>query len=275
MRRLSRMRKAIIAVLMLVGIVMTGYCQDFDIGATLDATFKDLALLPTRLTYYNQHEDAAIASYTCCKVRQEAEIQAALVANMAFLNRFEDTAYADDTYMHYAYVSGFKPEAFRNQEWGYRSLVELFPDSDLADDGSWMLGNLYCKDHQYDASIEVFEYLVEKWPDSTWADDALMKLVHEYAEVEANQDALDTLNQLAYDYPKSEFCPRALDTLARKYVEAEDYVSAINASEDLIRDFRYSDLADDCQMRIAECFRLQGDLQGALRAYDKLIDEWY
>ncbi len=269
------MHRATLVALCIVSLALAGQCQDFDIGGTLGASFKDLALLPTRLTYYNQHEDAAIASYTCCKVRQEKEIQAAIIANAAFLNRFAETAYADDTYMHYAYVSSFKPESFRNEEWGYRMLVQEFPDSSLADDAAWKLGKLYRKDYDHESAIKVFEYLVEKWPDSTWADDALIQLLQEYAHVEDEQAALDTLNQLAYDYPKSEFCPQALDTLAKKYMEFEDYDSAINASNDLIRDFRYSDLADNAQLRIAECERLRGDLRASLEAYDLLIDEWY
>jgi len=262
-------------VLLLLFLLTVAQCQDFDIGSTLTTSFRDIALLPTRLTYYNQHEDAALASYTCCKKKQEKEIQAALVANAAFLHRFSDTPYADDTYLHYAYVSSFKPEAFRNEEWGYRSLVEIFPDSDLADDAAWRLGNLYQKDYDHEQAIEVFEYLVDKWPDSTWADDALCLLLTEYTRTANEQAALDTLNQLAYDYPKSEFCPRALHMLANKYMEVQDYESAINVSADLIRDFRFSDYADDAQMRIAEALRRMGDLQGALQAYDLLIEEWH
>ena len=54
-------------VLLLLFVLTVAQCQEFDIGSTLTSSFRDLALLPTRLTYYNQHEDAALASYTCCK----------------------------------------------------------------------------------------------------------------------------------------------------------------------------------------------------------------
>ena len=268
------MRNGLILLGLLV-IASLADAQDFDIGGTITSSFRDLALLPTRLTYYHQHEDAATASYTCCKVRQEKEIQAAIVANAAFLNRFSGTPYADDTYMHYAYVSSFRPESFRNEEWGYRCLVQMFPDSDLADDGAWMLGNLYRKDYDHERAIKVYEHIVKQWPQSTWADDALMALVEEYTHIEATREALDALNQLAYDYPKSEFCSRALTILSQKYMEVQDYQSAINACSDLIRDFRYCDCADDAQMRIAECYRLMNRLPEALDAYEKLIKDWY
>ena len=51
-----------------------------DIGKSLRPGFAEIALLPTRLTYYNMHEDAAIASYTCCKPWQEEEIRLAAAA---------------------------------------------------------------------------------------------------------------------------------------------------------------------------------------------------
>jgi len=221
------MRWAMLLVLCLVPAGTT-FAQDVDIdlGTTLKPSFADLALLPTRLTAYNQHDDAATASYTCCKARQEREVKAAIQANEAFLNRFADTSFADYTLIHYGRVSSFLPDAFRNQEWAYRTLLEQFPDSHLADDAAYMLGGLYAADGDHERSIKVFEFMVKKWPRSIWADHALHALVGEYAWVERPDDALDALNQLAYDYPKSEFCSASLGALSMKYMENEDYESA-------------------------------------------------
>jgi TolA-binding protein len=269
------MRRAAVLAACLVCLVATAFAEDFDIGNALKPSFHDLALLPTRLTAYNQHDDAANASYTCCKIRQEAKIKAAIEAGEAFLNRFSDTAFADNTYMHYGRVSELRPDSFRNMEWAYRSLTELYPDSDLADDAAWRLGSAYCRDHDHENAIKVFEYINAKWPQSTWADDALHSLIEEYTYTNQERAALNVLNELAYKYPQSEFCPEALFKVARKYMEVEDYRSAINACRDLIRDFPFNDQADDAQMCIAECYRLMGDLQGSLDAYRELINRWY
>ena len=269
------MRKAILCAVCLMGLCTLVAAQDIDIGATLKPSFQDLALLPTRLTAYNQHDDAATASYTCCKLRQEREIKLAIAANEAFLHRFGDTAFADFTLIHYGWVASFLPDAFRNREWAYRTLLEQYPDSHLADDAAYHLGGMYGRVGERDRAIKVYEFLVEKWPGSGWADHALNALVKLYNEVERPDLALDALNHLAYNYPKSEFCPRALHQLALKYVEYEDYQSAIAALEDLIADFPYHCLADDAQWEIAQCLRRAGDLHGALAAYRRLINDWY
>src|SRR5512136_2575891 len=57
----------------------------FDIGTVANRMFADLALLPTRLTSYNSHDDSAQASYTCCRPDQEAQIERALKANDDFV----------------------------------------------------------------------------------------------------------------------------------------------------------------------------------------------
>jgi TolA-binding protein len=269
------MRPGSLFVACLLLLASVALAEDFDITKAVQPSFHDLALLPTRLTAYNQHDDAASASYTCCKLRQEAKIKEAIQAGEAFLNRFADTAFADNTYMHYGRVSELRPDAWRNVEWAYRSLEELLPDSDLADDACWKLGNLYVTDRQHAEAIATFEYLVKKWPASIWAPSALHLLLHEYSATNQERNTLDVLNELAYKYPKSEYCPESLYDVAKRYKEVEDYRSAINALRDLQRDFPYSDLLDDAQMCIAECMRLSGNLQGALDAYNDLIHNWY
>jgi len=265
----------IVPLLALLVVSSVAFCQDVNISGITGSAFSDLALLPTRLTAYNQHDDAATASYTCCRVRQEKQIKAAIEANEAFLNRFGDTSFADSTLIHYARVASFLPDAYRNQEWACRTLLESYSDSDLADDAAWILGNLYESAGDRESAIKVFEFSVKKWPDGCWADHCLHCLIDLYTFLDDKASALDTLNELAYKYPKSEFCAQGLSRLADSYMSSQDYDSAINASKDVIRDFPFSDLADDSQMRIANCLRLMGKKAEAMEAFADLIDKWY
>jgi hypothetical protein len=95
--------------LLIVVVLTTGaaaFCEEtFNIGATLTPTLNDIALLPTRLTSFNQHDDAATASYTCCKPWQEVEILKAIKANQDFLNRYPNSDFAPAALMHYAWVN--------------------------------------------------------------------------------------------------------------------------------------------------------------------------
>jgi TolA-binding protein len=242
-----------------------------DIGKSLRPGFAEIALLPTRLTYYNMHEDAAIASYTCCKPWQEEEIRKAAAANASYLDNYYDTDYADDTLLHNAYINSVRRN-FRHQVASLEWLVDEFPDSDLADDGLYQLARCYMFDKDHGAAIDTLYMLVRNWPDSVWADDALMYLARELREVEDHNGAWAALEELAENHPSSDYTPQALDSLASRAAEDEDYDEAIAISERLLDEYNCSDFADDAQFRIADSLRHLGDLQAALDSYLDLIE---
>lgn len=269
---MSHLPRRVVFVLVSVSILCAGaaLAQGFDIGKTLAPTFSDIALIPTRLTYYNLHDDSARATYTCCKPSQEVEIRKALAANAAYLERYPASDYSDDTCMHNARVNAVRKN-FRYQVEALETLVRQFPASDLADDGTWRLAQLYMTDKDHAAAIEALNLLVTRYPGSAWADDALAALARELREVGDEPEAVRAMRDLAYKYPASDNCPMALNTLADSYQQAEDYDAAIRASIDLIRRYPCADSADDAYMRIANAYRHMGRIPQAMEAYGKLI----
>ncbi len=244
----------------------------FDLSQALGRSFSDVALLPTRLTVYNQHDDAARATYTCCKPWQEEQIAKALKANAAFLMRYPTSDYADDTYMHTARVNSVKKD-FRAEVAAYRGVLRTKPHSDLADDAAWGLATLFARDKDHGLAIDALNYVIVNYPESTWADDAHLALAIQFREVDDEASYLDTLNGLVTKYPQADCCAQALNLLAEKYREVENYAAAIDASEDLMRRFPYSDYLDDSQFRIAESLRMMGRPRDALDAYCYLVEE--
>jgi TolA-binding protein len=265
-------RALLVVVLLSIICASAAFAEGFDIGKTLAPTFSDIALLPTRLTYYNLHDDSARATYTCCKPSQEVEIAKALAANAAYLERFPLTDYSDDTCMHNARVNSVRKN-FRYQIEALEELIEKFPQSDLADDAAWRAAQLYISDKDHVAAIEVLNILVTRYPGSAWADDALAALAVELREVGDEPEAVRAMRDLAYKYPASDLCPPALNTLADSYQKEEDYDACIRASIDLIRRYPCADSADDAYMRIADAYRHMGRIPDALAAYSKLIRE--
>jgi TolA-binding protein len=266
----ARVRLAAVIICALAAVPLLA--QGFDIGKALVPGFSDIALIPTRLTYYNLHDDSARATYTCCKPSQEEQIAKALAANAAYLERFPITDYSDDTCMHNARVRSVQKN-FRYQIEALETLLARFPDSDLADDAAWRAAQLYMTDKDHVAAIEVLNLLVVRYPGSTWADDALGALARELREVKDEPEAVRALRDLAYKYPASDQCPAALSALAASYEAEEDYDAAIRASIDLIRRYPAADCADDAYMRIANAYRHMGRIPDAMDAYCKLIRE--
>lgn len=246
--------------------------QGFDIGQALGPSFSDVALLPTRLTYYNLHDDSARATYTCCKPSQEEEIRKALAANAAFLERFPRTDYSDDTCMHNARVNSVRAN-FRHQVAALEMLLAEYPQSDLADDAAWRLAQCYMEDKDHLAAIEVLNELLTSWPGSTWADDAVYYIGRELMELGDEPEAFRAMEDLARKYPASDYCAGALFGLAVSYQQEEQYDAVLASCEDLVRRYPCSDYADDARMMIANALRHMGRAPDAIGAYQALIEE--
>ncbi len=243
----------------------------FDLSGAIGRSFDEIALLPTRLTSFNQHDDAARATYTCCKPWQEKQIEQALRANAAFLMSHPTSDYADDTLMHTARVNSVKKD-FRAELSAYLQLVNRYPHSDMADDACWGLARMYRADHDHVAAINALNKLITTWPKSTWADDAHLAIAHEFREVDDEAGYLQALEGMVRKHPRADCCARGLSDLANKYREVENYAAAIAACEDLIARYPYSDYLDDALFCIGESLRHSGDPHGALEAYRELIE---
>ena len=267
---MSRIAIAIVLLILLLGAVAAA--EEFDISGVLGSSFSDIALLPSRLTYYNEHDDAATASYTCCKPYQHKEIEQAIRANEVFLDKYGGTDFGDDTLMHYAWVTSVKKD-FRAQVSAYSLLLDNYPHSAMADDAAWGLAQMFVKDKDHPRAIDLLEFIVHEFPGSTYADDAYMALVGQYNEMDDPRAAIDALIALTELHPTSDYGAKALCMLARKYYQVEAYDQAIAACEDVLNRYPLCDCADDAQMMIANALRLQGHQRAALDAYEFLIHE--
>ncbi len=265
-------RATFVACILVCAVGVTAQQDVFDLTRAVGTSFDEIALLPTRLTSYNQHDDAARATYTCCKPWQEEEIELALRANAAFLLTHPTSDFADDTLMHNARVTSVKKD-FRAEIAAYIQLVTYYPDSDLADDACWGLASMYRRDQDHIAAIDALNTLMFTWPESTWADDAHFAIAQEFRQVDDEEGYLQALEGLVRMYPRSDHCACALSMLADKYREVENYEAAIAASDDLIARFPNSDHLDDALFCIAESRRHDGDPHGAIEAYERLIEE--
>ena len=267
-------RTSLLVVAMLLLVTGAIWADTFNITSALTPSFSDVALLPTRLTIYNQHDDAATASYTCCKPWQEKEILKAIKANEDFLNRYPNSDYAPAALMHYAWVNEVRKN-FKAQVEAYKLVVDSFPDNSMADSAAWKLASLYCEDKDHQNAIRTLTALVKRWPESSHCAEALMALFNEYKEVDDPPNAITALELLVDNYPKADECPAALNALGQKYMEAERYEKAINVSGILLRNYPMSPCRDEAQLRIADARFHLGNIRGAIDSYEYLIHSMY
>jgi len=246
--------------------------ETFDIGGVANRIFGDLTLLPTRLTSFNSHDDAATASYTCCHPDQEAEIEAALRANRDFVELYPLSDYADDALLHSAYVNGVKKDMLHQVEC-LAAIGRNYPDSDLWDDAMWSLATCFERDKDRPNQIRVLEELLIRRPDSMNADDACLALSRAFVEMRDEDGALHALQTLATKYRTSEYCDDALYQVAHRYQELGSYEDAIAAYDDLLMTWPMSDYVDDAQFGTAQSLRAMHNERDALPAYEVIIHE--
>ncbi|MEZ5499844.1 MAG: tol-pal system protein YbgF [Steroidobacteraceae bacterium] len=83
---------------------------------------------------------------------------------------------------------------------GFATVVERFPQHELAENAQYWLGETYYVTLQYEAARDAFADLVSRWPKSRKAPDALLKLGYTYLELGNTDKGQEILRQVAATY---------------------------------------------------------------------------
>jgi tol-pal system protein YbgF len=98
---------------------------------------------------------------------------------------------------------------------GLRNFVATYPDSPLASNAQYWLGEAYYVTHEYPSAIGAFQEVVTKWPDSRKAPDAMVKVGFTQSAMGKNGEARVTLENVTKRYPGTEAAQLATERLKR------------------------------------------------------------
>jgi len=98
---------------------------------------------------------------------------------------------------------------------GLRNFVATYPDSPLASNAQYWLGEAYYVTHEYPSAIGAFQEVVTRWPDSRKAPDAMVKVGFTQSAMGKNGEARVTLENVAKRYPGTEAAQLATERLKR------------------------------------------------------------
>lgn len=288
MRGMSRYSVMLLVLALLVGagtvlgadtfVPPGGAAVDDDLPAATGAraptqdAFQKLARLASRLSIYNSHDDAATATYTCCRPDQKDQIAKAERANTIFLERFPQSDFADDTLFHMAQLAQLQ-ENVPDQVMYYERLARDYPGSDLADDALWRLSQLYGQDAaSRELACGVLQHLVDAYPLSTHASQAIAGLL-QMAISDRDSDRADAMaRQLFERFPRTCRTPGSLLALADTARDngapdqAEFYYNLI------ANNYPYSDSFDDALWGKAQMAVTQGAEKPARKALDDFLN---
>ena len=85
----------------------------------------------------------------------------------------------------------------------FQSFMDRYPNSDLADNAQYWLGESYYVTRNYEIALEVFQGLIDQYPDSTKAGDGLLKIGFTHYELKQWDQARAALEQVQQQYPNS------------------------------------------------------------------------
>jgi tol-pal system protein YbgF len=98
---------------------------------------------------------------------------------------------------------------------GFKDFLHNYPDSSLADNAQYWLGEAYYVNHDYGAAAGAFKTVLQKWPDSRKAPDAMLKLGYTQFEQKQYPAARATLDEVTKKFPGTPSAKLATDRLRR------------------------------------------------------------
>ncbi len=98
---------------------------------------------------------------------------------------------------------------------GFRGFVSAYPQSALASNAQYWLGEAYYVTREYPSAITAFQKVTTDWPDSRKAPDALVKIGFTQSALGRNADARATLEEVTRRYPGTEAAQLATERLKR------------------------------------------------------------
>jgi tol-pal system protein YbgF len=115
----------------------------------------------------------------------------------------QPAAGADQT----AYNQAFdilKAGKYPNAITAFQQFLQGFPQSSLADNAQYWLGECYYVTRDFQSAAAAFQTVLDRWPDSRKAPDALLKLGYTQAELQHTAQARATLASVATRFPGSD-----------------------------------------------------------------------
>ncbi len=121
-----------------------------------------------------------------------AQVNAAARRKLDEAQRLYDSAYRDFVKGQYALA-----------QQGFSQYVQLFPESDLADNAQYWIGECNYSQKKYGEAIQVFQIVVNQYPDGEKVPGALLKMAYAQIALGKTQNAKDNLEKLIKRFPQS------------------------------------------------------------------------
>jgi tol-pal system protein YbgF len=96
-----------------------------------------------------------------------------------------------------------KEERYDMASTAFKEFLQKFPNSDLAANAQYWLGESYYANNKYEQALKEFELVIKDYPDSSKVPDALLKMGYCNYSLKRWDAARTTLSRVQADYPET------------------------------------------------------------------------
>ena len=112
-----------------------------------------------------------------------------------------------------AALDKLKSRDYAGAEKAFVDMIAKYPDSPIADNAMYWLGETYYVEKRYPDALGAFQRVIKEHPDSRKVPDALLKAGYSVYEEKRYKESRDFLNRLLKNYPDSNAATEARERL--------------------------------------------------------------
>lgn len=251
---------------------------DIDTKLRLGDSFYAMRRYREALQYYEQAiGDNPGADYALYQVansyyRSEQSYEAVQTFRR-LLRQFPDSRLREQSMYNIGYIY-FLAGNFDQAISEFETLIRQYRGSNWAARAQYNIGDAYYNAGEFTKAIEAYQLVLSNYPRSPLIIEAVNGI--QYAMLAAGEDdrSSEVLEEFLRDNPQAGTADRLRFRQAEFLLRTADYAAAIEAFRDYIRVTNSTQLLAEAWFNLADAHRQLNDTDGAIRAYQTLVNDF-
>ena len=145
-----------------------------------------------------------------------------------------------------------------------------YPDSDLAGEAQFRIGECYFVQGRYFEAIAEYEKKLASLPEDTFTSESQYRIGESYEKMGRKEPAEEAFQKTLQKYPQSIAAARVRLRYGISYEDKKDYKKAIEEYR-LATSLARNEVGAEAQKRIGDCYYLRKDYDTAIVEYLKVV----
>lgn len=153
----------------------------------------------------------------------------------------------------------------------FRRLLRIYPFSSLREQAQYNIAYIYLNTGNYDQAIEEFRTVISRFPGTEWAARAQYNIGDSYYNAGNYDEAIASYREVLENYPRSNYIIEAINGIQFAQLSAGENDTSTDVLEDFLADNPTSSTADRLRFRQAENLLQSGDYDAAVLEFRQYL----